>query len=471
MSAPLNFIAPVPEQLADSRRLSRFTEQVANALNALIAAGVLIQANAEEWTIDPDALPPSGVTAGSYVFSSITVNAQGLLTAASSGTAYHTIKKDNTPLAQRANLNFVDNFTLADSSPNTDVDLSETGVTPDTYTNATVTVDAHGRITSAASGTASGISPLTTKGDIWAYSTTDARFPVSGNDGYVLSQDSAEPFGLKWIPASGGFTSPLTTKGDILGFSTVDARIPVGANGYLLVPNSGVSLGVEWVKPQLQAFDPRSAIYKPFTPAGDDDEFDDASFSGWTAVSSGSPSLTVTEANDVCSILHPGGDANAQIHAWVKARSISVGDWVEAAFRVATNITANQFPNCGVLFADGNTYNAGAQVLGCWGLQNAGAAAYVMRGHTNFNTAGTTQSVTAPVSHSGTTDIIIRLVYQSANTWQLHFSADGITFVNAITNLSYSMTPTHAGFFCTTWANSNATTKSNFSFRYVRFGP
>ena len=40
--------------------------------------------------------------------------------------------------------------------------------------------------------------------------------------------------------------SPLTTKGDLYGFSTVDARIPVGANGQVLTANSAVSLGVEW---------------------------------------------------------------------------------------------------------------------------------------------------------------------------------------------------------------------------------
>lgn len=41
-------------------------------------------------------------------------------------------------------------------------------------------------------------SPLTTKGDIWAYSTLDARFPVSGNNGWVLTEDSTQTFGFKW---------------------------------------------------------------------------------------------------------------------------------------------------------------------------------------------------------------------------------------------------------------------------------
>jgi hypothetical protein len=45
-------------------------------------------------------------------------------------------------------------------------------------------------------------SPLTTKGDLWTYSTTDARLAV-GTDGYTLVADSAETTGLKWAaPAS-----------------------------------------------------------------------------------------------------------------------------------------------------------------------------------------------------------------------------------------------------------------------------
>jgi len=48
----------------------------------------------------------------------------------------------------------------------------------------------------------SGGSPLTTKGDIYTFSTVDTRLPV-GPDGTVLSSDSTEATGLKWISASG----------------------------------------------------------------------------------------------------------------------------------------------------------------------------------------------------------------------------------------------------------------------------
>lgn len=47
-----------------------------------------------------------------------------------------------------------------------------------------------------------GGSPLTTKGDIYVYSNANARLPV-GTDGQVLSADSTQTTGLKWIASSG----------------------------------------------------------------------------------------------------------------------------------------------------------------------------------------------------------------------------------------------------------------------------
>lgn len=45
--------------------------------------------------------------------------------------------------------------------------------------------------------------PLTTKGDLFGYSTTNARIPVGAN-GTVLTADSAESTGVKWAAAAGG---------------------------------------------------------------------------------------------------------------------------------------------------------------------------------------------------------------------------------------------------------------------------
>lgn len=45
---------------------------------------------------------------------------------------------------------------------------------------------------------------------------------------------------------SAGGSSPLTTKGDLFGFSTVAARVPVGTNGFVLTADSTNANGVSW---------------------------------------------------------------------------------------------------------------------------------------------------------------------------------------------------------------------------------
>lgn len=44
-------------------------------------------------------------------------------------------------------------------------------------------------------------SPLTTKGDLFGHSTVDARVPLTGSDGYVLTEDSTTTLGVKWDQA------------------------------------------------------------------------------------------------------------------------------------------------------------------------------------------------------------------------------------------------------------------------------
>ena len=76
--------------------------------------------------------------------------------------------------------------------------------------------------------TKSGSSPLTTKGDLYTYSTTDARLAV-GTNGQVLTADSAEATGIKWAtPASGApaedwtlISSQASTSGSTITWSSL----------------------------------------------------------------------------------------------------------------------------------------------------------------------------------------------------------------------------------------------------------
>lgn len=73
----------------------------------------------------------------------------------------------------------------------------------------------------------------------------------------VSSVDGVTPVPVKADPTTGrllvdtgsGLVSPLTTKGDIWGYDTSDARIPVGTDGQVLMADSGEALGVIWSTP------------------------------------------------------------------------------------------------------------------------------------------------------------------------------------------------------------------------------
>jgi hypothetical protein len=90
-------------------------------------------------------------------------------------------------------------------------------------------------------------SPLTAKGDLFGYSTTQARVPI-GTNGQVLTADSAETTGVKWAtPAAAGMTNPMTTTGDTIYSSSgsTPARLGIGTAGQVLAVNSGAT-APEW---------------------------------------------------------------------------------------------------------------------------------------------------------------------------------------------------------------------------------
>ncbi len=81
-------------------------------------------------------------------------------------------------------------------------------------------------------GGGGGASPLTTKGDIYTYSTTDTRLPV-GLNGLVLTADSSTPTGLSWAAGGGG------GGGSVVGFSFTNAH---GISGTVTTPTTTPNL-------------------------------------------------------------------------------------------------------------------------------------------------------------------------------------------------------------------------------------
>jgi len=82
------------------------------------------------------------------------------------------------------------------------------------------------------------LNTLTTKGDLYVTDGNNLNRLGVGANGQVLSADSTQTNGLKWVAPPG---IPLTTNGDTLYYNAAaNQRLPIGTNGQVLTVVAGL---------------------------------------------------------------------------------------------------------------------------------------------------------------------------------------------------------------------------------------
>jgi hypothetical protein len=202
--------------------------------------------------------------------------------------------------------------------------------------------------------------------------------------------------------------------------------------------------------------------YQRFTPTGVDDEFDDENFSGWTAVGT-APIPSTTEYQSQLAIYHPGGDTSEKHYAWMKSATVSVGDYIEICFRVASHHTPHAALS--LIFANGATYGAGTQMVCTWIPSNGVLYTANM---TNYNNWVETSTPTQ-YQYMQRTHQFLRLTMTATNTWKVSVSVDGVYWATISSGTVFALTPTHVGFGVSRWGAS-AGTEGVYSIEYFRKG-
>ena len=152
----------------------------------------------------------------------------------------------------------------------------------------------------------SGASPLTTKGDLFTFSTVNARLPV-GTNGQVLTADSAEATGLKWSTVTG--TGTVTSVGMTVPTGLTVGGSPVTASGtFALAWDTGYEGYTSAEKAKLAAL-PSAAVNKVGDTMTGDLLVSKADATLQATASTGNANLVASTAGGITGGVRSGGGA------------------------------------------------------------------------------------------------------------------------------------------------------------------
>lgn len=223
-----------------------------------------------------------------------------------------------------------------------------------------------------------------------------------------------------------------------------------------------------WVP--LATADVHDARWDPQPSESTIDEFNNSSLdAAWSQVDSGAGNVVWTEGADVLSGYANGTDASAQVNAMMRplsgaGGSLATGDGFATGVTLLSDAASGGV--CGLLFADGNTYMAGTQMLGrLYQASGYGSAMYTdlaadaASGYTIVTAAGTPLT---PYPRSS--PIYLRLAYLGSNSWRVDVSPDGVSWIRG-TASTLTFTPTYVGLFVSSWGT---TAQAVAAFEFLR---
>lgn len=149
---------------------------------------------------------------------------------------------DKTTLQTLSNKTFVTPVLGAATATSINGNVITTGTGTLTLSTFTLTVAGTASISGTNTGdqTIAGLSPLTTKGDVFTYSTINTRLGI-GADATIFMADAAATTGNKWIALSGDVTVALTGVTAIGANKVTTTTINAGAVTYAKIQNASAN--------------------------------------------------------------------------------------------------------------------------------------------------------------------------------------------------------------------------------------